>query len=212
MLLVEYRLKDFQVYFNSKYRKLETNEDKFKIFKKELGLHLKQFNVDSKVFPDLKIWIENYVLYISYTETTNTTTKIEFHWLIEKYDEKKTISYINDFCDKLQVGLKDSLKVEITDKQTSNAYGLYYPSTKTFLFSSLLIESKKWSFIKKIIKHEVIHHYCLVNNLDPFDTSVDFIKLLIRYDAYISEEKGAQKAYRKYLNSLNVDLINPLVL
>lgn len=205
MLVNKYALKDFKKSFNSKLRKETDDKNKFKVLKLELNEHLKNFDVDLYALPDLKIYVENYSLCLSYTEISDQPLTLRFIWKTSELNIEKINKLNEDFCKK--IGASIYPRITVTDKFTHNNYGLYYPDEQNILISRQFVEQKKWSLVSKVIKHEILHHYCVLKGLGASDTDEDFIRLLIKYDAFISLEPNAQKAYKEILAKVTAEQV-----
>lgn len=205
MLILKYELRIFRDNFNKKIRKLATNKVKFSTIKKELKAHLKERGADLTDLPDLKIWAEGYDLYIEYTETTNTRMKIELFWASYIFNEIELDKVANAFMETLKLEEGKRPLITFTDETMRNAYGLYYPDTNSILMSKKFVQSHDFDFVIKVLKHEILHAFCCIMGIPASDTDEPFIRLLIKYDAYISQEKGAQEAYHQVLNKMIVE-------
>lgn len=195
MLILKYGLRIFRDNFNKKIRKEATNKEKFSIIKKELKAHLKEKDADLTDLPDLEIWAEGYDLYIEYTETTNTRMKIGLFWASYIFDKNELDKAANSFMGTLKLKEEKRPLITFTDETMKNAYGLYYPDQNTVLMSKKFVKSHDLDFVIRVLKHEILHAFCHIMGIPASDTDEPFIRLLIKYDAYISQEKSAQEAY-----------------
>ena len=205
MLILKYELRIFRDNFNKKIRKLATNKVKFSTIKKELKAHLKDRGADLTDLPDLKIWAEGYDLYIEYTETTNTRMKIELFWASYIFNESELYKAANTFMETLKLEEGKRPLINFTDETMKNAYGLYYPDSNSILMSKKFVQSHDFDFVIKVLKHEILHAFCCIMGIPASDTDEPFIRLLIKYDAYISQEKSAQEAHHLVLNKMIVE-------
>lgn len=196
MLLSDFKLRDFKKVFNKKVRKDVSNKQKFKIVKKELNDYLTNFGASLRSLPNLKIKTYGKLLYFSYTETTNTTTEINLLWKINSLEYEDLVEFVEDFSKILDV---KTPTLRTTDVFTYNELATYWPDGEVILIGEYAYKTISEDLVKKILKHEIIHHYLYVNGKDPSDTSEDFIKMIIEYNAYVSLEKEAIKAYNEYI-------------
>lgn len=206
MLVNKYVLKDFKKDFNDKLRKATNYKNKFKQLKLELNEHLKNFNADLTVLPNLKIYMENYSLCLSYTEISGQPLVLRFIWKIAELDIEKIHKLNVSFCK--EIGAPIYPEITITNEFTKANYGLYYPDEQNILISRHFIEQNKWELIAKVIKHETLHHYCVLKGIPAKDTDEEFIRLLIKYDAFVSLEESAQKAYKQVLSKIIAEKIS----
>lgn len=205
MLILKYELRIFIDNFNKEIRKEATNKEKFSTIKKELKAHLKERGADLTVLPDLKIWAEGYDLYVEYTETTNTRMKLELFWASYIFNKNELDKVANSFMKTLKIEEEKKPLITFTDETMRNAYGLYYPDQNMVLMSKKFVQSHDFDFVIKVLKHEILHAFCCIMRIPASDTDEPFIRLLIKYDAYISQEKSAQEAYHQVLNKMIVE-------
>lgn len=109
----------------------------------------------------------------------------------------KLKKYINNFCDDLLIMKRPNLI--ITDQFMNDNLGLYYPENQTLIFSEHLIKQLPKETVLALVRHELIHHYCSINNLGAKDVDNDFINLIIKFDAFVSQEEEAQRAYKTFI-------------
>lgn len=197
LLSTQYAMKDFQKDFNLKIRKQATEKEKFKTLKLELIDHLKNFNVDLKAFKNLRIYMEGYSLCMTYTEITDQPIFFRFIWKIIEIDVEKINKLNQSFSKEIAAPVYPT--ITITDSFTHANYGLYYPDEQNILISKHFIEQHKWPLISQVIKHEILHHLCTVKGLPANDTDEHFVRLLIKYGAFISLEENAQRVYKEVL-------------
>lgn len=197
MLILKYGLRIFRDNFNKKIRKEATNKEKFSIIKKELKAHLKEKDADLTDLPDLEIWAEGYDLYIEYTETTNTRMKIGLFWASYIFDKDKLETAAETFMNTIKLKKDKRPLITYTDETMRNAYGLYYPDQNTVLMSRKFVQSHDLGFVIRVLKHEILHAFCHIMGIPASDTDEPFIRLLIKHNAYISQEKSAQEAYQQ---------------
>lgn len=205
MLILKYELRIFIDNFNKKIRKEATNKEKFSTIKKELKAHLKERGADLTVLPDLKIWAEGYDLYVEYTETTNTRMKLELFWASYIFNKNELDKVANSFMETLKIEEEKRPLITFTDETMRNAYGLYYPDQNMVLMSKKFVQSHNLDLVIKVLKHEILHAFCHIMGIPALDTDEPFIRLLIKYDAYISQEKSAQEAYHNVLNKIMIE-------
>lgn len=205
MLILKYELRIFIDNFNKKIRKEATNKEKFSTIKKELKAHLKERGADLSVLPDLKIWAEGYDLYVEYTETTNTRMKLELFWASYIFNKNELDKVANSFMETLKIEEEKRPLITFTDETMRNAYGLYYPDQNMVLMSKKFVQSHNLDLVIKVLKHEILHAFCRIIGIPALDTDEPFIRLLIKYDAYISQEKSAQEAYHNVLNKMMIE-------
>lgn len=201
-----YKLKEFKEKFNSKLRKPAEKDQKFDQLKYELNQHLKEMGETSKVLPNLKIYIEDYSLCFSYTEISGSDLEVRLIWKIVEINDVKVNNLVSSFCKVLKIE-EELPKIQITNGFTRSNFALYYPNEKKILVSNHFILQHKWSLVKAVIKHEILHHYCFIKNMGARDTDEDFIKLLIIHKAYISKAPDAQKAYKDFLMKNTSDFL-----
>lgn len=205
MLILKYELRIFIDNFNKKIRKEATNKEKFSTIKKELKAHLKERGADLTDLPDLKIWAEGYDLYVEYTETTNTRMKLELFWASYIFNKNELDKVANSFMETLKIEEEKRPLITFTDETMRNAYGLYYPDQNMVLMSKKFVQSHNLDLVIKVLKHEILHAFCRIMGIPALDIDEPFIRLLIKYDAYISQEKSAQEAYHNVLNKMMIE-------
>ena len=200
MYLSKLKLQDFKKKFNKKLRKPEEDEAKFSKVKQELSLHLKDFGHELEILKDLDIFIEGYSLCFSYTETTGNPMKIRLIWKINRLNKKYVQKMMEDFVLN-DLKYDEVPKLLITDSFMYQNLAMYWPHQKQIDISTHVISQFKVDTVRQIIKHELIHYYLDVKGLEANDTSDNFIELVIKHNAYISEEKSAKDAFDKYMNN-----------
>lgn len=199
--LVEYDLRTFKKNFNEKTRKQASDKVKFKTVKKELLEHIHKVvgeEYDLHIFKDLNIFIEGYSLCFSYIETTDQPMTIRLKWKVNELTEYDITRMVNDFCVK-NLKIDDIPKIQITDSFMYQNLALYWPKDKQITISLEMIHQFSPNFVLSVIKHEILHHYLTIKGKDASDTSMEFISLLIKYNAYISKAPDAQVALQEYL-------------
>lgn len=197
MLILKYKLRIFRDEFNTKIRKDVSTEEKFSTIKKELKAHLKTVDAKLEDLPELKIWSEGYDLYFEYTETTGTRMKIGLFWASYIFDKDKLETTAETFMNTIKLKKEKRPLITYTDETMRNTYGLYYPDQNTVLMSRKFVQSHDLGFVIRVLKHEILHAFCHIMGIPASDTDEPFIRLLIKYDAYISQEKSAQEAYQQ---------------
>src|SRR5574344_2177456 len=197
MLLDEFKLQNFVSNFNDKLRE-DTDEDvKFNTLKKELNIHLKKFNKKLEDLPDLKIYVDQYdILRFSYFETINNTMEIRLLWKINDLTEDDIEGYIKEFSTKDLDLNEDELPSLNYVKSNMNQYlALYWPDNDSIVLSKYIANQFPEDTFNSIIRHEFIHHYLTIKDMDASDDSEDFVKLIKEHDAYVSQDVKALKAY-----------------
>ena len=200
MLLDEFKLQSFVRSFNEELRE-DTDEDvKFNTLKKELNMHLKKFDKKLEDLPDLKIYVDEYnVLRFSYFETINNTMEIRLLWKINELTEDDINEYIKEFLTKDLDLEEDELPSLNYVKSNMNQYlALYWPDNYSIVLSKYIANQLPEDDVKSIIRHECIHHYLTVKDMDASDNSEDFVKLIREHDAYVSHDAKALKAYNNF--------------
>lgn len=200
MLLDEFKLQSFVRNFNEELRE-DTDEDvKFNTLKKELNMHLKKFDKTLKDLPDLKVYVDEYnVLRFSYFETINNSMKIRLLWKINELTEDDIEEYIKEFLTKDLDLEEDELPSLNYVKSNMNQYlALYWPDNYSIVLSKYIANQLPEDDVKSIIRHECIHHYLTVKDMDASDHSEDFVKLIREHDAYVSQDVKALKAYEQF--------------
>lgn len=211
MLILKYELRTFKKEFNSKVRKEVTTKEKFSTLKKELRAHLKTVGAKLEDLPELKIWSEGYDLYFEYTETTGTRMKIELFWASYIYDKEKLEIVANTFMETLKLEEEKRPLIDFTGETMRNTYGLYYPEQNMILMSKKFVQSRDFELVIKVMKHEILHAYCCLMEIPASDTDEPFIRLLIKYGAYISQEKSAQEAYKMVVSKMTLEKLEKSV-
>ena len=200
MLLDEFKLQSFVRNFNEELRE-DTDEDvKFNTLKKELNMHLKKFDKKLEDLPDLKIYVDQYdVLRFSYFETINNTMEIRLLWKINELTEDDINEYIKEFLTKDLDLDEDELPSLNYVKSNMNQYlALYWPDNYSIVLSKHIANQFSEDAVKSIIRHECIHHYLTIKDMDASDESEDFVKLIREHDAYVSKDIKALKAYEQF--------------
>ena len=197
MLILKYKLRIFKDEFNAKIRKDVSTEEKFSTIKKELKAHLKTVDAKLEDLPELKIWSEGYDLYFEYTETTGTRMKIGLFWASYIFDKDKLETVADTFMNTIKLKKEKRPLITYTDETMRNTYGLYYPDQNTVLMSRKFVQSHDLGFVIRVLKHEILHAFCHIMGIPASDTDEPFIRLLIKHNAYISQEKSAQEAYQQ---------------
>lgn len=203
MILIDYKLRDFKKSFNEKVN----DDDKFdydkalKSLKIELFEHLKNCGMKDirKELPDLNFRKIGRLIRMSYTETTNTTMELDFVYGISENTENEILCFTKEFCD--ECGCTEP-KIVISDKTMAPVLAAYYREMKTIFVSNDILKCYTKDELQSILKHEILHHKVFEDGNDPSDTSDDFIKELIKYDAFVSLEKSAQEAYNNYISKM----------
>lgn len=200
MLLVKYSFKNFINQFNETMREEADNKTKFRTLKQELNEYLKQYNKDITIFNNLKVFIVGNILQFSYTETTYQTMTIKLVWRINVLEYKDLKNYVIDFCVQgLGMNEEELPSVQFVKSDMRENYALYWPDTHTIVISSLTVNQLPEKVVFSILRHEAIHHYLIINNKDASDTSYEFMKLAKEHDAYISQEKNANRSFEAFL-------------
>lgn len=200
MLLDEFKLQNFVRNFNEELRE-DTDEDvKFNTLKKELNMHLKKFDKTLEDLPDLKVYIDEYnILRFSYFETINNSMEIRLLWKINELSEDDIGEYIKEFLTKDLDLEEDELPSLNYVKSNMNQYlALYWPDNYSIVLSKYIANQLPEDDVKSIIRHECIHHYLTIKDMDASDHSEDFVKLIREHDAYVSQDVKALKAYNDF--------------
>ena len=200
MLLDKFKLQNFVHNFNNKLRE-DTDEDvKFNTLKKELSAHLKKFDKTLEDLPDLNIYIDQCnILRFSYFETINNTMEIRLLWKINDLNEDDIREYIKEFSTKdLDLGENDLPSLNYVKSDTNQYLALYWPDNYSIVLSNYIANQFPEDVVKSIVRHECIHHYLTIKDMDASDESEDFVKLVKKHDAYVSKDVKALKAYDRF--------------
>lgn len=200
MLLDEFKLQSFVRNFNEELREDEDEDVKFNTLKKELNMHLKKFDKTLEDLPDLKVYVDEYdILRFSYFETINNSMEIRLLWKINDITEDDINEYIKEFLTKDLDLEEDELPSLNYVKSNMNQYlALYWPDNYSIVLSKYIANQFSEDAVKSIIRHECIHHYLTIKDMDASDHSEDFVKLIREHDAYVSKDLKALKAYNNF--------------
>lgn len=202
MLLVDYNIRKFVNQFNETLREDVDDREKFNTLKKELNMHLKDYNASLKSLENLEIVKRGNVLSFEYKETTEQPMRVSLVWKINELKIDDLKEYVDDFCmTKLELKEEELPRVQLVEGDMQHNYALYWPDTHTIVTSILTVNQLEEELIKSILRHEAIHHYLIIKNMDASDTSLEFMKLAKEHEAYVSEEKNARRSFEFFLEN-----------
>lgn len=209
MYFMDYDLRGFQKDFNKKIRNPDVGvKTKFKAVKLSLIVHLDKFGKTLQDLKLLEIAERGFNLEFSYIEETGTRTYFKLDWKTIEFDELLFQDEMKRFSRKVFRDLKfvpQFPTLEFTSETMNNAYGQFYPDQNKILMSSNFVEHKGNKLAIKVLKHEILHFVCYTIGKPAQDTDEYFIRLLIKFDAYISLEPLAQQAYLSVLEKIKLE-------
>ena len=121
-------------------------------------------------------------------------------WKVSEVTTEEVEIYAKLFAEELDIEVPT---INYSPSRQLNRMATYWPDTKSISISLITMKQISKGQLFSVIKHEILHHYCIEKGLGAYDTDDDFIKLVIKYGAFVSKEKEAYAAYERYIETHN---------